>query len=575
MNNMSVAQKLIVSFGLVIVLFVAFGIYASNSGMSLADNTREVHSWQTQTAVDSHLSDGFNAARIAGLRYNYSEDPATQAKILDEIKEANVHVDEGFKQYEKMIADAKYDTEEERKSDVDAMNHLKSLWKDYVAVGGRVRGLLANGQADEAHALADGEGTAKFEELKKAMLADEEKAVRGANDAYERSIETASTVQLVTIVSLVVVILATVLALFFLLRYIKSSVSEVLTAATAVADGDLRVKVNIDSTDEFGQIAEKFNAMVGNVNKMTRQIQDTAVEVSNSSTTLSETSEQSAQATQNVAQSITEVAGAAQSQMDSINSTGEMIAKLDEGIRQTSRNIEQALAQIQETTKAAQEGNVLVNTTVNQMESLTESVAKTSEMVSKLGERSKEIGNIVEVIAGISGQTNLLALNAAIEAARAGEQGRGFAVVAEEVRKLAEESSNAAQQISDLIRNIQTETEAAVVAMEGGRSEVEQGRENVIATGEGFGKIRSMIEAVEDGAKEITKTMNELTKGIVEIVDSSAMITDAAKRVAGESETVSAATEEQAAGMEEIAASSHSLSDLAEQLRGTVSKFKL
>ena len=212
--------------------------------------------------------------------------------------------------------------------------------------------------------------------------------------------------------------------------------------------------------------------------------------------------------------------------------------------------------------------------TVDQMNAIADTVVSSSEVVAKLGERSKEIGNIVEVISGISGQTNLLALNAAIEAARAGEHGHGFAVVAEEVRKLAEESQNASKQIGDLIRAIQEETEEAVTAMETGRTEAEKGRENVAATGEGFSEILSMIRRIQENAGSIKATMDDLGQRAAKIDTATGEIHDAASKVASESQTVSAATEEQAAGMEEIAASSRGLSDMAHELNTAAAKFK-
>ena len=208
------------------------------------------------------------------------------------------------------------------------------------------------------------------------------------------------------------------------------------------------------------------------------------------------------------------------------------------------------------------------------MNTIADTAITSSDVVAKLGERSKEIGNIVEVISGISGQTNLLALNAAIEAARAGEHGHGFAVVAEEVRKLAEESQHASKQIGDLIHTIQEETEHAVAAMETGREEAEKGRENVTATGEEFSEIRAMIDLLQQHAVIIQKTMDDLTQRAAKIDDATGKIHDAASKVAAESQNVSAATEQQAAGMEEIAASSRGLSDMAHDLNAAAAKFK-
>ena len=209
------------------------------------------------------------------------------------------------------------------------------------------------------------------------------------------------------------------------------------------------------------------------------------------------------------------------------------------------------------------------------MNSIAQTVQQTGEIVGKLGERSKEIGNIVEIISNISGQTNLLALNAAIEAARAGEHGRGFAVVAEEVRKLAEESQNASQKISDLIQSIQAETSQAVASMEEGRREAEKGKENVTATGESFSEILSMIGDVKKASLAVSERVLQLREDMNTIVDGMGEVDTSAKGIGSESQNVSAATEEQAAGMEEIASSSRSLANMANDLQTETDKFKV
>ena len=244
------------------------------------------------------------------------------------------------------------------------------------------------------------------------------------------------------------------------------------------------------------------------------------------------------------------------------------------GLVSATATIESVASDIENTSQKAEEGNRLVMATVDQMNAIADTVIASSDVVAKLGERSKEIGNIVEVISGISGQTNLLALNAAIEAARAGEHGHGFAVVAEEVRKLAEESQQASKQIGELIHSIQEETERAVAAMETGRDEAEKGRENVAASGKGFSEIRVMIDRIQESSGTIKETMGELSRRSGKISDATTLIHQAASKVASESQTVSAATEEQAAGMQEIASSSRGLSDMAHDLNAAAAKFK-
>ncbi|MDR3590740.1 MAG: methyl-accepting chemotaxis protein, partial [Negativicutes bacterium] len=212
---------------------------------------------------------------------------------------------------------------------------------------------------------------------------------------------------------------------------------------------------------------------------------------------------------------------------------------------------------------------------ITQMSQNEDTVTSSDPVVSKLGERSIVFCRIEDSIAGIAGQTNLLALNAAIEAARAGEQGRGFAVVAEEVRKLAEQSQDAAKQIASLIGEIQKDTDSAVVAMTEGTKEVRVGSEVVQDAGKTFQDIFAAFNQVTGQIREISGSIEELAGGSQQIVSSVREIDSISKEAASQAQTVSAATEEQSATMEEIAASSQSLARMAEELTQAVSRFKI
>jgi len=196
-------------------------------------------------------------------------------------------------------------------------------------------------------------------------------------------------------------------------------------------------------------------------------------------------------------------------------------------------------------------------------------------VVTALGERSSEIGQIVDTISSISEQTNLLALNAAIEAARAGEHGRGFAVVADEVRKLAESSQEAAHRISALIEETRRDTDNAVAGMQAGSEEVRVGTENIMSMGESFRKIIEIVENVSGQVQEISTAISGMAVSGQEIVGHIRTIGESSRSAAEEAETVSAATEEQSASVQEIAHASNELAKMAMDLQKEVQKFKV
>ena len=574
MNGLTVAKKIVLSFAILIVMFLGFGGYATYSGSTLNKSTSDLMDWTRALNISSRLSDAVNDTRVFALLKGSATDPQTRAQLEQQHAASIKKVEDVFADYKKMLDDTTYYTEEERKADQDLFNNEYNAWQEYLKVGEEGDRLFAEGKREEALAFIDQKWSKSYQKLSDLVLADEERAMNGA-DAIDKEADVVYVrVIMTTVVVTILVLVVAIVCGYFLLHTIRGSVSRMLDSLQKIAAGDLSLKFAADSADEFGQMAEACNKMLHNVRSMTRKIQETADSVSNSSGALTSTSEQSAQATQNVAESITEVAGAAQAQLDSVAEAKHQVHAFTCGLADATKTIDQVAADIEHTSQRAEEGNKLVLSTVDQMNAIADTVISSSNVVAKLGERSKEIGDIVEVISNISGQTNLLALNAAIEAARAGEHGRGFAVVAEEVRKLAEESQNASQRIEDLIRAIQQETEQAVQAMETGREEAEKGRENVTATGKSFSEIRAMIQRVQENSAAIEKNMENLSQRAEKIDDATGRIHDSASKVAAEAENVSAATEEQAAGMEEIAASTRGLSDMAHDLNAAAAKFK-
>ena len=574
MNGLTVSKKIILSFSILIALFAGFAVYANHTGKKLNNATTELMDWTNALSITARIETTSVESRRLATGWALAEDPQIKASAYDRMQKTRTKVNDLFAEYDKMLNETEYDSEEERRAGRETYEQELKGWKDYLAASKEAESLFLAGKNAEAVALMTEKVSPTYLKFSDAIAKDEENCIRMVQQVKAESDATYNSVVITTIAVAAFVILAAAVCGFFLLRTISTAVDMVLISLRKVAQGDLSVHLPTDSGDEFAQMASECNKMLENIRAMTKTIQKTAVSVSESSETLTSTSEQSAQATQNVAQSITEVAEAAHVQMDSVAEAKNQVHAFTRGLTEVAATIENVAADIEQTSQKAEEGNKLVMATVEQMNTIADTAITSSDVVAKLGERSKEIGNIVEVISGISGQTNLLALNAAIEAARAGEHGHGFAVVAEEVRKLAEESQHASKQIGDLIHTIQEETEHAVAAMETGREEAEKGRENVTATGEEFSEIRSMIQRIQENSGSIEKTMEDLSQRAVKIDDATGQIHAAASKVAAESENVSAATEQQAAGMQEIAASAHGLSDMAHDLNAAAAKFK-
>jgi len=327
--------------------------------------------------------------------------------------------------------------------------------------------------------------------------------------------------------------------------------------------------------DEIGQLARAMQTVSETMKAVIGQLVDSAGQLGASSEELTASAEQSAQAANQVAEAIADVAAGATVQLTAVNTTTNAAEQISAGIGKIATDAGNVVSIAEKASHSAKNGGKTVEEATRQMENIERTVGDSARVVAKLGENSKEIGQIVDTISGIAGQTNLLALNAAIEAARAGEQGRGFAVVAEEVRKLAEQSQEAAKHIANLISEIQGDTDNAVLAMSKGTHEVKLGTEIVYMAGKTFNEIASLVEQVSDQVGSISIAIRQTASGSQQIVSSIQDIDKISRDAVGQTQTVSAATQEQSASMEEIASSSQSLTEMAGQLQDIVAKFKV
>lgn len=372
------------------------------------------------------------------------------------------------------------------------------------------------------------------------------------------------------------IILVTVAIAYYIAKRATLPILAILAATQKVAAGDLQVEpLKISSQDELGQLAEGFNKMLIELRDLITIVANSAEQVAASSEELTASAEQSAEAATHIAERITEVAAGTERQLYDINSSNSVIGNMTEGINQIAANSASLAKIVDKTTEAVRNGDKTVNITIEQMGNVEKTVFDSAQVVAKLGERSKEIGQIVTTISNIAGQTNLLALNAAIEAARAGEQGRGFSVVAEEVRKLAEQSQTAAKEIADLIVEIQNDTNEAILAMKQGTLEVKNGLDAVNITGAAFLDIRKLVEEMLSQINNISAEIQEMAAGSHQIVATVEDVARICQDTAGQSQSVSAATQEQSASMQEVAASSQALAKMAEDLQKAVIAFKL
>jgi methyl-accepting chemotaxis protein len=364
----------------------------------------------------------------------------------------------------------------------------------------------------------------------------------------------------------------------------------------AVAAGDLTVQGRISAQPivaaegaAAGRLAEIFNrmldqlessvgeydAMRARVSEMLRRISAETQSVASASQQMASTSEETGRAIGEIASAVTEVAAGAERQGRTMDEARE----LTEGVVAASRG---SAANAQETARAAEQARAVAADGAEAIARATEGM-KTLESVSRtvraamvdLGAKSDRIGGIVATITGIAEQTNLLALNAAIEAARAGEQGRGFAVVAEEVRKLAEESQQAAASISGLVEEIQRGTGTAVEGQRSGSEQIETQAASVEQARAAFERIGASVEDMTTRIGAIADAVGEVTASAAQMEANMAEVVSVAEQSSASSEQVSASTQQTSASSQQVAASAQELARSADELARLVGEFRL
>ncbi len=380
------------------------------------------------------------------------------------------------------------------------------------------------------------------------------------------------TILLISLVAILVGISVALVVSFMISRPVQA----VSHSLNQLAQGNLTIPdLRVKNKDEIGILANSLNELLNHLKELIGKVVDSAAKVAASSDQLLASNEQNSRASEQIAQSVQQTASGAEQQLSLFEEVSSSVGEMASGIQQIAESSERMQHSAENATHLSRKGAKSVETVVDHMRDITDSFEQTSKIVAILGNRSSEITGIAALITDIAEQTNLLALNAAIEAARAGEHGKGFAVVADEVRKLAVQSKQSADQIAHTIRLVQEETDQAIAAVHAGNQLVEKGLHSTKEADLAFHDISGSIEEVSSKVQEVSSAVEELTAQSHLIVETIGQVKAIAEQGLLANQDSSAATQEQVATMEEVTASAQGLTQLANELQTAVSQFKL
>ncbi|MFL2100252.1 methyl-accepting chemotaxis protein [Desemzia sp. FAM 24101] len=524
----------------------------------------------------SAIAEGTNKIRLTSytLFETYQEEIELQTYLTAGNSENLDAFSVNQKEFQENVANLTSHTNYEE--GLELTNQIISAEAEYGEIAEEAISYKQAGNTEAYTALMNGRGNEIFNRIQsigKELLFYHQDAFTKVSDDLTNQIKKMLTV--IMIISILAVAAGVIIALR-LSRMISSRVNQVAEVAEKIADGDLAIEeITITSKDEISQLGHTFNRMIINLRNMIQQVSNTSEQVASSSQEFLAIAEETTAVTNQIATSITDVADGVETQSKSTEESSHGVSEIATGILQITSNTNVVAQTTIETKKQADQGTQKIQSVVQQMTTIYQANKETNQVMESLEKRSMVIGNIINVITDISNQTNLLALNAAIESARAGEHGKGFAVVADEVRKLAEQSRESANQIAELIQHIQADTTKAVEMMQHGNDEITQGMSIAEETGKAFELIVHSIEDTNVQTQELSATSEQISASVQQVNAAIEEVAELAKDSSAKSGEIAAATEEQLAAAEEVTSSATFLAQLAEELTGLVSAFKL
>jgi methyl-accepting chemotaxis protein len=538
-NNLKISGKIISVVLVIMALMLLLGSIAIYELSKVNGSTEEIATnWlpsvQAVDNIDSTISD-FRRQELQFMLSTKQEEWDLYTKQMSEVEAKLKQLDSS---YVKLIS-----SPEEKK----IYEEYLAAWGSYQESVKKEMALAVQNKHEEAMVICRVDSKKFFLQADEALGRDAQLNKKGSDAAYAAAKAVYGQSRIMICAVIVAALVAGLLLALLVAGFISRALKKGVAVAEKLAQGDLSVNIEVESKDETGQLMAAMQVMTENLRKVIGQVAGTATQVAAAASQLHSTADRIATGAEEVA-----------AQSGTVATAGEEMSATSGDIAQSCQ---MAASGALRASQSASNGAGVVESTVLVMGQIAEKVQETAKTVESLGARSDQIGDIIGTIEDIADQTNLLALNAAIEAARAGEQGRGFAVVADEVRALAERTTRATREISEMIKAIQSETKGAVAAMEQGVRQVESGTKEAAKSGVALREILEQVNDVAMQVNQIATAAEEQTATTSEISNNMQQITEVVQLTSQ--------------GAQESATAAAQLSGYAEELQRLVRHFRI
>lgn len=539
-HNLKVGSRLAILTAVMALFLVINGIIGLRTAASVVTSLETVYLDRTVPLMDlGKIIDKVNLVRLNAVT-------AANASSQDVVKEAISKTQQRDQEIDALWS--KYMATTLTPEEKQLADTFDQQWKTYRESRERTMNSASAGDFEAARENAKKDAGPKYSTARDTMFKLLELQGAIAKEEFDRAEASYAMGRNLSIGAIVGGVALGLFLAWWIIRSITGPLNQMRTTISEVEkNGDFTRRIPVDSEDEAGQTAKSFNELMAALQQTLGQVLDSVAKVSDAAQSLSAASGQ--------------VAAGSSSQSEATSSMAAAVEEMTVSINHVSDSAREAVEISRKSGKLSTEGGEVIQKAAAEMSQIAETVRHTAKTIEELGQQSNQISSIVQVIKDVADQTNLLALNAAIEAARAGEQGRGFAVVADEVRKLAERTTKATAEITQMIGAIQHSAQAAVSTMDSAVGQVSGG----VALANQAG---SAIVQIKDGAERVVGVVNDISSALAEQ-------SSASNDIAGQVEKVAQMTEENNAAAAETANAANNLQVLANNMRAAVSRFKI